>query len=37
VEALRLANALTEKWWLVHSDIKKTPRLALKIQRNKEQ
>jgi CheY-like chemotaxis protein len=36
VEALRLANALTEKWWLVHSDIKKTQRLALKIRRTKE-
>jgi CheY-like chemotaxis protein len=36
VEALRLANALTEKWWLVHSDVKKTQRLALKIQREKE-
>ena len=36
LEALRLANALTEKWWLVHSDIKKTQRIALKIQRNKE-
>jgi CheY-like chemotaxis protein len=36
VEALRLANALTEKWWIVHSDVKKTQRLALKNQRNKE-
>jgi CheY-like chemotaxis protein len=30
VEALRLANALTEKWHLVHFDLKKTQRLALK-------
>jgi len=30
VEALRLANELTEKWWLVHFDLKKTQRLALK-------
>jgi CheY-like chemotaxis protein len=36
VEALRLANALTEKWWLVHFDTKKTQRLALKFKERKE-
>jgi CheY-like chemotaxis protein len=29
-EALRLANALAEKWHLVHFDLKKTQRLTLK-------
>lgn len=36
VQALRLANELTEKWWLVHSDIKTTRRLTLKNKRIKE-
>ena len=36
VEALRLANALTEKWMLVHFDQKKTQRLTLKHKRIKE-
>jgi CheY-like chemotaxis protein len=36
VETLRLANALTEKWHLVHFDLKKTQRLALKNKRWKE-
>jgi CheY-like chemotaxis protein len=36
VEALRLANALTEKWHLVHFDLKKTQRLALKSKKWKE-
>jgi CheY-like chemotaxis protein len=36
VEALRLANALTEKWHLVHFDLKKTQRLTLKYKRIKE-
>jgi two-component system, NtrC family, sensor kinase len=35
-QALRLVNELTEKWWLVHSDIKTTHRLALKNKRIKE-
>lgn len=36
VEALRLANALTEKWWLVHFDLKKTQRLTLRIKKGEE-
>jgi CheY-like chemotaxis protein len=35
-EALRLANALTEKWHLNHSDLKKTQRLTLKNKRRME-
>jgi CheY-like chemotaxis protein len=35
-EALRLANELTEKWHLVHLDLKKTQRLTLKNKRWKE-
>jgi len=33
---LRLANELTEKWWLVHFDLKKTQRLALKSKKWRE-
>jgi len=36
VEALRLANELTEKWWLIHLDLKKTQRLVWKNKRSKE-
>jgi len=36
VEALRLANELTEKWHLVHLDLKKTQSLTLKNKRPKE-
>jgi len=36
VEALRLANELTEKWWLVHLDQKKTQHLVWKNKRSKE-
>lgn len=36
VEALRLANELTEKWHLVHLDLKKTQSLTLKNKRPRE-
>jgi len=36
VEALRLDNELTEKWWIVHRDRKQTQRLTLKNKRPKE-
>jgi CheY-like chemotaxis protein len=36
VETLRLANALAEKWHLVHFDLKKTQRLTLKSRQRKE-
>jgi len=36
VETLRLANALTEKWHLVHFDLKKTQSLTLKNKGRKE-
>jgi CheY-like chemotaxis protein len=31
VEALRLAHETTEKWWLVHLDLKRTQRIVTKI------
>jgi CheY-like chemotaxis protein len=36
VEALRLANELTEKWELTHLDLKKTQLLTMKNRRGKE-
>jgi len=36
LNTLRLANELTEKWWLVHFDLKKTQRLALKSKKWRE-
>jgi len=36
VEALRMANELTEKWWVIHQDLKKTQRLTLKYKKRME-